>query len=80
MKLPRDLDGNELIQALRRFGYHQTRQAGSHVTMTWSDPIQHHITVPMHRPIKAGTLSAILKEFGRRHGMELPEVLRTLRL
>ncbi len=80
MKLPRDLNGDELIQALRRFGYNQTRQAGSHVTMTWPDPLQHHLTVPMHKPIKTGTLSAILKEFGRRHGMELPAVLRALRL
>jgi predicted RNA binding protein YcfA (HicA-like mRNA interferase family) len=78
--LPRDVDGDALIKALRRFGYHQTRQAGSHVTMTWPDAIQHHLTVPMHRPIKAGTLSAILKEFRQRHSMDSTAVVRALSL
>ncbi len=34
MKLPRDVAGEELVRALRRFGYAITRQAGSHVILT----------------------------------------------
>jgi hypothetical protein len=34
LKLPRDLSGDELIRALRRFGYQITRQTGSHIRVT----------------------------------------------
>jgi len=34
LKLPRDLSGDELIRALRRFGYQTTRQTGSHIRVT----------------------------------------------
>lgn len=40
MKLPRDLNGADLVAALRRLGYRQTRQTGSHVRMTLSFPRQ----------------------------------------
>ncbi len=79
MKLPRDVSGGDLVRALRRFGYSVSRQTGSHVTLTRSAP-QHHLTVPMHRPVKAGTLSSILKEFGAAHGMNLENAIRELRL
>jgi hypothetical protein len=35
MRLPRDLSGEELIRKLRRLGYEQTRQTGSHVRLTF---------------------------------------------
>ena len=34
MKLPRDLSGADLENALRRLGYQATRQRGSHVRVT----------------------------------------------
>lgn len=33
MRLPRDLDGGTLIERLRKLGYEQTRQTGSHVRL-----------------------------------------------
>ena len=80
MKLPRNVTGEELIRALQRYGYVVTRQTGSHVTLTWEKAPQHHLSVPMHRPIKPGTLSSILKEFGARHGMIVDDVVRALGL
>lgn len=80
MKLPRNVSGDELIRAFRRFGYVVTRQTGSHVTLTWNEAPQHHLSVPMHRPVKTGTLNSILKEFGARHGIIIEDVVRTLRL
>jgi predicted RNA binding protein YcfA (HicA-like mRNA interferase family) len=42
-------------------GYRATRQTGSHVRLTaLVDSKEHHVTVPLHDPLKAGTLSAIL--------------------
>ena len=62
MKLPRDLSGDDLIKALKKLGYQTTRQTGSHIRLTLEGPLQHHITIPNHSPIKVGTLSAILSD------------------
>ena len=63
MKLPRDLSGDELARALRRFGYEITRQTGSHMRLSSSfRGVQHHITIPAHSPLKIGTLSQILAD------------------
>ncbi len=34
MRLPRDLSGSDLAQALRKLGYSITRQTGSHLRLT----------------------------------------------
>ena len=62
MKLPRDLSGADLIKALGRAGYRVTRQTGSHARLTTSTPTEHHVTVPMHDPLKIGTLAGILND------------------
>ena len=62
MKLPRDLSGANLIAALKRLGYRQTRQTGSHVRMTVSIPRQGHLTVPLTKAIPAGTLATLVKD------------------
>ena len=62
MKLPRDLSGADLIRALGRVGYRVTRQTGSHARLTTDSPSQHHVTVPMHDPLKIGTLAGILND------------------
>jgi len=60
MKLPRDLSGLDLAKSLHRLGYEVTRQTGSHLRLTTSQHGQHHITIPMHDPLKIGTLAAVL--------------------
>jgi predicted RNA binding protein YcfA (HicA-like mRNA interferase family) len=60
MKLPRDLCGIELAKALGWIGYRVTRQNSSHLRLTTNSPTQHHITIPVHDPLKVGTLAAIL--------------------
>jgi predicted RNA binding protein YcfA (HicA-like mRNA interferase family) len=61
MKLPRDVDAAELIKALSRIGYRVMRQSGSHIRLRCDEP-QHSITVPNHRPLRVGTLAAILAD------------------
>jgi len=61
-KLPR-ISSKELIRALERVGFEQVRQTGSHVVMkkqTASGEIG--CVIPMHRELKVGTLSGILKQ------------------
>jgi predicted RNA binding protein YcfA (HicA-like mRNA interferase family) len=69
MKLPRNLSGAQLIKALEQFGYQATRQAGSHVRLTCQRPKEHHITVPLHDPLRIGTLASILTDVASHHDM-----------
>jgi predicted RNA binding protein YcfA (HicA-like mRNA interferase family) len=62
MRLPRDLSGDDLAHALRKLGYQVTRQTGSHMRLTTPEHGEHHITIPQHRPLRVGTLAAILSE------------------
>jgi predicted RNA binding protein YcfA (HicA-like mRNA interferase family) len=78
MKLPRDLSGAELAQALHRLGYTVTRSSGSHIRLTTELHGQHHITVPSHRSLKVGTLAAILDDVARHHGLDRSQLLEKL--
>ena len=62
MRIPRDINAQELIKLLGDFDYTITRQTGSHIRITTIQNGEHHITIPNHRPIKTGTLNAILSE------------------
>jgi len=78
MKVPRDLSGKDLIKRLDRFGYEVSRQVGSHVRLTTYQKGTHHITVPYHKPLKLGTLSAILKDIASHFGISREQVLDRL--
>ena len=74
MRLPRDLTGAQLIRHLAKIGYKETRQTGSHVRLTCELPTQHHITVPLHDPLRIGTLAAMLSAVAEAHGMTRDEL------
>lgn len=61
-KLPR-VDCRELIQALKRAGFEEQRQRGSHLHMRRASDGK-RVTVPVHqgRTIPVGTLRAILRD------------------
>lgn len=62
MRLPRDISSTELIKLLQKFGYHVSRQKGSHIRLTTLENGEHHITIPNHNPIRLGTLSSIITD------------------
>ena len=68
MRLPRDISGNQLIKALKKYGYEVTRQSGSHIRLSTQSNGEHHITVPNHDPLKIGTLNGILSEIATHLG------------
>ena len=80
MKLPRDVSGPELINALLRLGYQTTRQRGSHVRVTTQQGGEHHEAIPNHHPIKTATLNRILKSIADHHRMTREELLAILDL
>jgi predicted RNA binding protein YcfA (HicA-like mRNA interferase family) len=47
---------------LERLGYVVLRQKGSHVRLRHEGPPVHMITIPLHNPLKTGTLHSILSE------------------
>lgn len=78
MRLPRDLTGAQLVRALDRLGYKPTRQNGSHVRLTCKLPAQYHVTVPLHDPLRIGTLAGILTAVAEAHGLTRDELLQNL--
>jgi predicted RNA binding protein YcfA (HicA-like mRNA interferase family) len=61
-KLPR-ISSTEAIRVLKRLGFEQVRQTGSHVVMKKeTEDGEIGCVVPVHRELKVGTLSGILKQ------------------
>lgn len=61
-KLPR-ISSREAIRALERLGFEKIRQTGSHVVMKRTiKEGEIGCVVPVHRELKVGTLSNILKQ------------------
>ena len=56
MRLPRDLYGRDVAQALcSRWGYVKVNQVGSHIILQTEVPKHHRISIPDHKPLRAGT-------------------------
>jgi len=75
VRLPRDLSGKDLARALRALGYDITRQTGSHLRLTTRLEGEHHVTIPLHDSLRAGTLAAVLADVAAHFGMSRDEVI-----
>jgi predicted RNA binding protein YcfA (HicA-like mRNA interferase family) len=78
LKVPRDLDYNEIIKILASLGYSVTRQTGSHIRLTTEQKGEHHITIPAHRPVKIGTLNSIILSIAEHFGYTKSELMKKL--
>ena len=79
MKLPRDLSGHDLTKLLRRYGYEQTRQVGSHLRLRSNlRGSPHYVTVPDHDELRPGTLNAILSDVADYLGRERATIVSEL--
>lgn len=61
MKLPRDVSGTEAVRALRRIGFVQIRQTGSHSILRKETRT---VVVPQHKVLKPGTLRGLIEQAG----------------
>jgi predicted RNA binding protein YcfA (HicA-like mRNA interferase family) len=59
------VSGAQVIRALKRLGFRQVRQRGSHVVMRKGHS---GCTVPVPREVRAGTLATILRQAGVQPG------------
>jgi predicted RNA binding protein YcfA (HicA-like mRNA interferase family) len=81
VKIPRDVNGNDLVKALRVLGYQFDRQDGSHMRLSTQLNGEHHITIPSHKPLKVGTLvKGVLKPVAAHHNLTVEELLQKLYL
>ena len=62
-KLPTDLSGRRLSNALQRVGFVLRRQRGSHMILRRDQPLA-RVVIPDHKRVRAGTLRKILHEAG----------------
>ncbi|MDD5260533.1 MAG: type II toxin-antitoxin system HicA family toxin [Methylacidiphilales bacterium] len=62
MKLPADVHGTDAVKALCRLGFTSDHQTGSHHIMRGRD--RRIVVVPMHKPIKRGTLRGLIRQAG----------------
>jgi predicted RNA binding protein YcfA (HicA-like mRNA interferase family) len=56
------------------------RSTGSHFILTTQEGGEHHVTVPARRPLKPGTLGAILKSVAGHAGETVESEVRRLKL
>lgn len=79
MRLPRNISGQDLIRALKKLGYEQTRQTGSHIRLTrLTEKEEHHLTIPEHNPLKIGNLHSILTRVVAQTGTSLENLVNLL--
>ena len=77
-RLPRDVSGDELAKRLARWGYVVTRRKGSHLRLTTQANGEHHLTVPNHDSLRAGTLNGILRDVAQHAGISRDELVERL--
>jgi predicted RNA binding protein YcfA (HicA-like mRNA interferase family) len=79
MKLPRDLSGGHLVAVLcRDWGYVQIHQVGSHAVLETGEPSHQRIAVPLHHPLRVGTLNSILRAVARHKGVRREDLQRSV--
>lgn len=61
--LPR-ISGRQVVQMLKKIGYEQDRQRGSHMILRQTDAPHRRVTVADHKEIAKGTLRSIIREVG----------------
>ena len=79
MKLPRGLYGRDLARVLcARWDYRQVNQVGSHIVLQTESPQHHRLSIPDHKPLRIGTLNAILRQVAAVKGVTREGILVTL--
>ena len=78
MKLPRDLNGTDLVKRLERYGYLLHHQTGSHMIVRTQENGEHSVSVPQHKPLKVGTLNSIVGDVAEHLGLDKQVVTERL--
>lgn len=80
MRLPRNVSGQQLADALSVLGYAVTRQKGDHLRLTTQRKGEHHVSIPLHDPLRIGTFAGILSDVAAHFGLTRDALLARLGL
>jgi predicted RNA binding protein YcfA (HicA-like mRNA interferase family) len=79
VKIPRDLYGRDLAAVLcQRWGYQKVNQVGSHIILQTQTPQPHRVSVPDHKPLRIGTLNALLRAVALAKRVSREDILASL--
>ena len=79
MKLPRDVSGQQLTNALvTKWDYKMIHQRGSHIILETGIPTSHRIAIPNHKSIRIGTLNSIIRAIARHKQSSKEEIIKTI--
>jgi predicted RNA binding protein YcfA (HicA-like mRNA interferase family) len=79
MKVPRNLNGRQLADHLiRHWQYQEAHQTGSHIILRTEQSSGQTLTIPAHKPLRLGTLAAILRMAAEHKGARRDDLLRNL--
>ncbi|KKR91427.1 MAG: YcfA family protein [Candidatus Falkowbacteria bacterium GW2011_GWA2_41_14] len=60
----KQFSGKEIVRIFEEYGFEVRRTVGSHVRLTlMQNDSSYHVTIPLHKQIKKGTLCCIIKDF-----------------
>ena len=78
MKIPRDLSGRAVVDALcKHWDYRQVHQEGSHIILQTDKPFPQRLPVPDHSALRIGTLNSILRLVATHKGVDKQDVIAT---
>lgn len=80
MRLPRNVSGQRLADSLRILGYAVTRQRGDHLRLTTQQEGEHHVSIPLHDPLRIGTFANVLSDIAAHFDLTRDELLARLQL
>ncbi|MBZ5636808.1 MAG: type II toxin-antitoxin system HicA family toxin [Acidobacteriia bacterium] len=63
---------------MEHLGYRVVRQKGSHIRLRHDSPPVHSITIPLHKPLKTGTLHGILADVADRRAVSIADLIELL--
>jgi predicted RNA binding protein YcfA (HicA-like mRNA interferase family) len=75
VKLLRGVSADRLLRVLSGLGYEVVRQKGSHVRIRHPGPPVHKLSIPLHYPLKTGTLHAILTEVAQMRSVAIESLM-----
>lgn len=79
MKIPRNLGGRDLANHLcKRWDYREVAQSGSHIILQTETPAHQRLPIPAHKPLKIGTLNAIIRLVAYHKGVSRENVLTSI--
>lgn len=79
MKIPRNINSDNIIQLLKKYDYKITHQTGSHIRLTSNlEGTKHHIAIPGHKDLKVGTINNILSDISKYLEIEKEILIKNL--